>query len=342
MNGILHDLIELMMYEYNGQPYCQVYFGGRMEPYDVVRVDEFLGDILELCSLKDIDMHAALNSEIYNNSMGNDLIKIGEKYFLMVSAVIVECYPRKSENTWMDDPEELELGLELGWKTTDVIDDALEFMKLLSDEKVTFTRERLELFTCANSNYCPPYTMISDYRKYIGNKDINSIAIKEQSFETSESLKQIWDKESSKYTLYTYECDLMEEVIISLLHYLARYNKPVKRCSICGRYFSPINRTDEKYCSRSYVSDTCKIIGKREARRIRMQTDAVTKKYNSVCTNLSNRIYASKIVNNPLEQENRRKTLEKFREEYQVKKKKLTEEKLLEWMDSMLQKNNPK
>ncbi|MCM1543807.1 MAG: DUF6076 domain-containing protein [Ruminococcus sp.] len=130
-----------------------------------------------------------------------------------------------------------------------------------------------------------------------------------------------------------YQLDSLSELMLALLYETVRNNRIIKKCEQCGKLFSP-SKSDSKYCTRAYDGKSCSQIAKAKNRK---PLDEVGKKYNSKCTNLSNKMNRKNIT--AAETEAYRKTLYTLRDEYPAMKKKLkkgeiTEIQLIEWLDT--------
>lgn len=339
MNGTLQDLVELYFYNVKGVTCCQVNLKGQLDPYDIVSPGDLLGDIIEISEM--IKVNGILKSS-YLESSGNtdyDVIQIDGRRYLSLAEVICTCFPRDDEYTWMQNPEERELGLELGWKSTDIIDDTLLFFEEICNKKGLLSRKSLDIFCHMFSRYYPLNTRLLDYREYMINSEMKADELPIVFEEESESIEEALLKDT-EYTVYRYECDTLVEIIMALLHFITKDNHYIKKCEICNRYFVPLKRSDEKYCCRNVFGESCKMLGRKNKRRKRLQNNRITKKYNSLCTNLTNRIYAKKNAYDKQKQEECRKVLFSFKEEYLKRKTTMPEEELISWMNTYLARNH--
>ena len=324
MNKSLQELINLYIYELDNRPICQIHFKGRLDPYDVCKLDELLGDILEICRIKDsIDFHEVLNDRREYDGYSY----IDGKRYLKVAVVIVYNNIDDYEDSMLDKVVS-DLLNDWEYEETLIYNKVHDLLETLENNKVGLTKDILEQFLGTNGYYVPQYTIRK--LKKLPQKPLGEDVV----WMKYAAKVNIFEKNQKQRYVYDYICDNMEEVFLALVHYISSRKYYLSKCEVCGRYFIPWKRKDEKYCSiiRGQNQDSCKEIGRRHVRKMRLQNDRVTKKYNSVYTNITNKMRANKYSD-----DNSQKMLwdkrEKLTKEFRERKKTLNTVEMLQWLD---------
>ena len=125
--------------------------------------------------------------------------------------------------------------------------------------------------------------------------------------------------------------------IQSIQHYFSAYFKyffdnkfHISKCKNCGKYFIPLNRTDEKYCNNASPQNpkkTCKEYGAKKVYRDKLNSDLIKKSHYN-----TSQYYRMKI--NRCKKENEREKLikefEKYKTNYEKNKNKYNKGKITE------------
>jgi len=324
MNKSLQELIYLFMYQSENEMICEIYFKGRLEPYAVVKADELLGDILFLCSQKNnVNVYELWNDNEIFTQNGYTYVSFNDEWILEVASVIVSDY-LLAETSSFDDEFEVQ--------NDDIVEDTIDFLDIIQKKDLQYNERVFNAFKFFNRYYLPPCTM-----KPIKRNEVSSKMFLPEILYMDFSMDKMVESVDIKNNIYCYECDDTNEVIMALMHYIAISNRNLKRCDCCGRFFSPGRTNNQKYCYRKINDQTCKKIGTHRTRAARMVSDSVSKKYNSVNTNLARQARSKKISKD--ERILRENKLYEFRDLYNINKSKLSDKELLDWMNSYLTRN---
>lgn len=109
--------------------------------------------------------------------------------------------------------------------------------------------------------------------------------------------KQILKDKSKLQYLNVYEITSVKDILSASLQEIFNANKCINKCPICHRIFTPVARTDTKYCNypvsgllSKYKNTPCKNIAVLENRRNHYKNDEIYKLYKRIRTKLYNRI----------------------------------------------------
>lgn len=320
MNGGLQELVDLYLYRNpeNNEPMCEVYFKGRLYPFDTVNAGQLFGDLVHLAIQQRLDeafqnaskgldfkdLLPALDDHLNNEIIGN----ISD--VLDVAKVIYGC-------NW-------EFSALQEWTI-------LSYLNVLDKNAIPFSKDVFNAFIYTYSTYIPPCTRRELSMDFIGKFPYEKWGIDDYPTVEESILNIIKDADRKNY-FYHYECDTLQEIFMSVLHFFAMEGFVIKKCERCSRWFVIKNKTDEKYCIRAFGEKTCRELATAEKRRNRILQSPLTKKYNSVNTNLANRANATNIA--PNEREKRLKVLYKLRDEWPQKREALDSDTLREWLES--------
>lgn len=148
----------------------------------------------------------------------------------------------------------------------------------------------------------------------------------------------------------TYRCfyvkgltrEIIEQLCIAELHYLATNGYTIKRCENCGKLFIP-KKADEKYCSRrsnEYPRMNCKEAAKYKKQLEREKASETAKMYHSINTMLARRAKVAPLSTQKQELD----ILYRFRDEAVSWKKRLKsnpdiEPEYINWLQSFKKRN---
>ena len=143
-------------------------------------------------------------------------------------------------------------------------------------------------------------------------------------------------KNNEIFTLRNYEISSLKDLFCVFFNYLFENNITIN----CGKYFIPVNRTDEKYCeniSPQNSHKTCKEIGSKLSFAYKRDSEPISREHNRTKVALSMRISRAKKKNDFEEVNKVSKHLEKYLSNYQKKlnnynKHKISEEELINWI----------
>lgn len=123
----------------------------------------------------------------------------------------------------------------------------------------------------------------------------------------------------------------------SIQHYFSAYFKYffdnkiyIKKCENCGKYFIPLNRTDEKYCNNASPQNpkkTCKEYGAKKVYRDKLKSDLIKKSHYNTSQYYRMKINRCKKTS---EKEKLIKEFEKYKINYEKNKKKYEKGKITE------------
>ena len=321
MEGTLQELVDIYAYRDidTKEPKCEIYFKGKFEAFDCVNAGQLFGDLVEISIAQrqaDLlrDLPEGLDredvfflfDELPEHSMENNPDNV-----LYVAEVIFDC----------------------NWEYSAFAEEkVLSFLRVLDENKILFSKETFDAFVYSYSVYIPPCRRCEFVYSNVGNlQEKVKMMFEGLSFAEEAMLRTIYHTSKSDI-VYHYDCDTLQEILMSLLHYFALESLTIKRCEQCGRWFVPANKSDEKYCTRNLSGKTCKELSTIEKRRNRINQNPLIKKYNSASTNLANRANASNISDQ--EREQRLRTLYKLREDWPKRRKEMDEKSLFEWLDT--------
>lgn len=138
-----------------------------------------------------------------------------------------------------------------------------------------------------------------------------------------------------------YRINTLRDILNVYFEYFLEKEVCIKRCNNCGKYFIPLNRTDEKYCNDSSPQNpdkTCKEYGAKKKYREEIKSRPLKNEHNRTMQFYRMRINRAK---DEREKEKLIKKFEKYKSDYNKNKEqynngkgKLKEQDFIEWIIS--------
>lgn len=318
---------DLLMFEDKKKKelHAAVYFKNRLTPFIVVNCDLLLGDLLTVkVERQPIDFDSFLFSKeneyvpfanIYPEYQLNDNRLTDYQHFLAVIEDL--CNPA---------PGEIGKNFCIQIPKFDLVN---LYLQLCIENSIAIDKESFYNFMCA-------YSMKEPNINYVC---FNNGKLTRYSLNDEETAFFKMCKHNNAIQIgWLYECNHIGDLVFSLLHFILNSGRIIKKCKNCNRLFIPINRLDEKYCSRINNEKSCKEIASYTVRMRRENSSEFIKLENSVRTKLLNRTKAKNISED--EREDRRKRYYNFMDEKSVYKNKInsgeiTMNQYIEWLKNI-------
>lgn len=312
MNRGLQELVNLFLYfdSENGAYMCEINFKDNLEPYAIVSVESFIGDLLA-CTIENVD-----------GVRDDELAAFCDPWFgktvVAPSAPFAELneVARRVIESIADTPAE----------SAKFLHEINSFLCNLFDSGQPLSENAFNSLLLSSGLYAPPCTLFVPKQNDYG-RLYEAFSIGARPRLTAVNIMKL---DSFSSCVFYCECDSFSEVVISLLRYVSLVGCTLSRCEHCNRWFIPLKKRDEKYCSRVYEGKSCKEIATAEKRKNRLQNSPIQKKYNSVNTNLANK--AKKATGKT--RDRLYAELFAFRDNWQEKKKVLDEAALMDWLNT--------
>ena len=308
------------LYMSNGKPKYSLQWVGHSESLNEGNTDELLGDLIQLASLRQDLKAEGINLKDLTDARENRFWKYKDQFFLYDCAILIGKYVKEDLEYWKD----------LEFENYDFFEIANTYIDMIVNRDITLNLRTFDSFISFYGLSVPPRVRGSFSPKITTDNFV-------WSFESLQSSKLTVDYVRSEcnneHPFYQYTCHGYRDVVMATLQFLALNECTVKRCNSCGRLFIPSKKANQKYCSRFVEGKSCVEEGRKKARREREAKNLVNKRYNSVNTNLARWAKDKRI--GKWRRDERLEFLFNFRDEYQILKKTLNEEALIDWLNEM-------
>lgn len=130
--------------------------------------------------------------------------------------------------------------------------------------------------------------------------------------------------------LKSYEINNLKDILSIYFNFFIQENICIRKCANCGKYFIPVNRTDEKYCdnpSPQNLNKTCKEYGAKKIYRDKLNSNEVKKAHYT-----TSQFFRMKIKRAKTEKEIKTytKLFDLYKSNYEKQKKKFNNKRISE------------